>query len=966
MKKNWNKLIALLAVLCMLTSLFSFAVADEVPECPDSPTGEHIFDLVKDGTTRDATCQEYGTWHKVCQYCGASPEKEPYTLEEMVDHNMLLVETKEFDDPEASCEEPGVHTITWSYKCEWCDETSKESISFEVEALGHDWSVEPVEIPGTRIGAKCVEPSTFEQAIICERCGAEMEGTRETVTEDDAPGHDPADEVEENRVESTCAVNGHVDKVVYCNRCHIELSRRTVVLPLAEHVAADPVPELLQAATCMDYAKYDLVTYCSVCGLELNRDRNQSDETLVGSAQGTYYYPLGTTEREGLMDHQFDDLDEDNKNYVAPTCYSEGTGVYWCSICGLKNELREIPRLEHNYGPEYIVPATCMDKGARMQECQNDGCYDAYVADPVDNATHYLILEELPIDEENGHKWVLSPINEDANPGTDGVEKPEGSATRLPTCTKVGINAYVCEYNNAHRYAEKVPALGHELMTLPSIPATCTKGGWTAGLICTRVDENGDSICDGTSAGELPQDYIDALPDDFELPEKYLVLTLPEATDANGHTKLVITKPDTATCNEGGVISYICSVCGELIEDEPTEALGHDWFRVEEDDEPADCFWGGYASFRCSRCGEEMVQFIPATGEHDFGEYITEEATCRQAGRIYRVCNVCGYEEIQEYLPIDENAHQWEIDWGDVKKNPTCTEPGIGAQVCTICETRKYGRLDPTDHSPVEIPGVEPTCEDFGWTSETFCEWCGETLEEKQPIAPLGHDWEVVDSEDATCVKEGKVSYVCTRCGEEKVEEGELDPTVHSPVAIEGVEPTCTEAGLTAGSVCEWCETVLEEQEEIPALGHDWEEIDVEESTCVKAGKTTYACTRCGEEKVEEGELGEHTLIRWKALDKAPTCVTPAADAYVCFYCDYVEYRDAGKADPTEHVWVKIERVSVPTCVHGAIDLYGCYYCDARKLVEDEDEKADPANHVFCDIGDEVLHCYYCDATKAK
>jgi DNA-directed RNA polymerase subunit RPC12/RpoP len=592
---------------------------------------------------------------------------------------------------------------------------------------------------------------------------------------------------------------------------------------------------------------------------------------MVGTAHGTYYYPIPTTEREGLMDHDFSDLDESNKNYVAPTCYSEGIGVYWCSICGLKNEMRPIKRLDHNYGPEYTVPATCMDKGAIMRECQNVGCKEAYDANPVDNASHYLVVKELDIDS-NAHKWKLSPINEDADPGTAGHDVEAGSATRLPTCTKNGINAYVCEYNNAHRKAEKVPALGHDEQVIPAIKPTCTEVGYTAGVVCMREG------CDGKAAA-LPEGYPEA-----NLPDGYVkVIVAPEVVPAKGHTVLDIITKDSATCTTPGQITYKCAVCGKEVT-EDTVALGHDWFRVEDDDTPADCINGGYASFRCANCGEEKREEIPATGEHQFGEWIEEPATCKTAGRIYRVCDVCGYEDVQEFLPVDPDAHEWEIDWDNVKKYPSCTEAGIGAMKCNICGVSKYGRIEPTGHNPIEIPAVEPTC---------------------------------------------------------------------------------TENGMTAGSVCEWCGETLEESEVIEALGHDWEEVSVEGATCVKPGKATYVCTRCGEVDTEEGILGDHTLIRWKALDKAPSCVSAAAEAYVCYYCDYVEYRANGKPDPTGHVWVKLEQISVPTCVSGALDLYACYFCDARVIKESETSKADPSNHVWCDVGDKMA-CYYCDATKAK
>lgn len=70
-------------------------------------------------------------------------------------------------------------------------------------------------------------------------------------------------------------------------------------------------------------------------------------------------------------------------------------------------------------------------------------------------------------------------------------------------------------------------------------------------------------------------------------------------------------------------------------------------------------------------------------------------------------------------------------------------------------------------------------------------------------------------------------------------------PAKHTPVAIPAVAPTCTKTGLTEGSKCEVCETVLKEQEEVKALGHDWDEGKVtKEPTCKEKGIKLFTCKR--------------------------------------------------------------------------------------------------------------------------
>lgn len=84
---------------------------------------------------------------------------------------------------------------------------------------------------------------------------------------------------------------------------------------------------------------------------------------------------------------------------------------------------------------------------------------------------------------------------------------------------------------------------------------------------------------------------------------------------------------------------------------------------------------------------------------------------------------------------------------------------------------------------------------------------------------------------------------------------------------IPGKAATCTQAGLTDGSICGDCGTVLTAQEEIPALGHTPAEAVVENevaASCVEGGtyESVVCCSVCGEEisreTVETDALG-HT-----------------------------------------------------------------------------------------------------------
>ena len=66
-------------------------------------------------------------------------------------------------------------------------------------------------------------------------------------------------------------------------------------------------------------------------------------------------------------------------------------------------------------------------------------------------------------------------------------------------------------------------------------------------------------------------------------------------------------------------------------------------------------------------------------------------------------------------------------------------------------------------------PEVPSTCEhvwvDANCTTAKTCSKCGATEGEA-----LGHDWEVISEEEATCTADGSTTYECAACGEDKVE----------------------------------------------------------------------------------------------------------------------------------------------------------------------------------------------------
>ncbi len=107
----------------------------------------------------------------------------------------------------------------------------------------------------------------------------------------------------------------------------------------------------------------------------------------------------------------------------------------------------------------------------------------------------------------------------------------------------------------------------------------------------------------------------------------------------------------------------------------------------------------------------------------------------------------------------------------------------------------------------------------------------------------------------ASCGENATYYKSCPDCGEISAEWFEVENTAleHNVVVSEAVPATCTESGLSRGSYCSLCDTVLEVQETIPATGHNYEVVSSQSSapTLTSTGKKVSTCTGCSDTTTE-------------------------------------------------------------------------------------------------------------------
>ena len=474
-----------------------------------------------------------------------------------------------------------------------------------------------------------------------------------------------------------------------------------------------------------------------------------------------------------------------------------------------------------------------------------------FVSDEEDSQYTYTDTVVPPTCTEQG--YTLHTCNEDASKSYKdnyidalGHDYGDGVVTTPATCTENGVKTYTCS-RCGDTTTEIISATGHKTEVQNAKEATCAEDGYTGDTVCTVC---GETVAKG------------------------------EVIKATGH-QTEVQNAKEATCTEDGYTGdTVCTVCGETVtKGEVIKATGHN-----------------FVDGSCTICGEEDPDYNPEP-EYTYTVSVVEP-TCTEQGYTLHTCNEDASKSYKDNY-IDALGH----DYGDgvVTTPATCTENGVKTYTCSRCGDTTTEIISATGHKTEVQNAKEATCAEDGYTGDTVCTVCGETVAKGEVIKATGHQTEVQNAKEATCTEDGYTGdTVCTVCGE-TVTKGEVikatghnfvdgscticgeedpdyNPEPEYTYTVSVVEPTCTEQGYTLHTCNEDASKTYKDNY-TAALGHDWDGANL--------GAT---CRRCGTPLF----VFDHTVDA--------TCQDGGYDVYVSV-ADPSQTRMTNFTDPIDHIY---------------------------------------------------------------
>lgn len=385
-----------------------------------------------------------------------------------------------------------------------------------------------------------------------------------------------------------------------------------------------------------------------------------------------------------------------------------------------------------------------------------------------------------------------------------------------------------------------------------------------------------------------------------------------------------------ATCTQPEITLFVCSrhdsdntkeACDNIYytkKEETAPALGHDW--KDNGDGTATCqrdgcgeththIWKktgtvaatctatGKTEYTCTVCGQTKTTILKALG-HKYETVSTDDATCTTPKTVHKECSRC--HDKKDETSGEALGHNWR------------TSSDKNSKTCIRCKTTHTHTWDEGKYS------VEPTCNDAG--KELFtCTDCGDT--KTVAVKSLGHDYQLVGTDPATCTTPAINHYTCSRCEDTVDQEDKDHPALgHDWKKNDDGTVTCQRCGQTHE--------------------HKWDTEVISEASCTTDGVTRHTCSICGD-TYDDVVKGGHKWTYKKTGTNTSVCL--------CTVCGKTKEHNFSIFSDKE------SEKKDPTCTKAGMVVATCADCGRRRWVYDETRPA--LGHDWKDNGDGTATC---------
>lgn len=462
-------------------------------------------------------------------------------------------------------------------------------------------------------------------------------------------------------------------------------------------------------------------------------------------------------------------------------------------------------------------------------------------------------------DEDGPSDDEISPYSYNVmHSSCNGEHEWVKSFTRNPGCTKKGYDVYKCKKCKNSKFINFVEPLGHDYTKVKVVQeATCTKPEISE-FICSRYDD----------------DISHTNPCDGT----YSYTKKEETAPALGHD-WKDNGDGTATCQRDG--------CGET--------HTHSWKKTGT--VAATCTDTGKTEYTCTVCGQTKTTILKALG-HKYETVSTDDATCTTPKTVHKECSRC--HDKKDETSGEALGHNWR------------TSSDKNSKTCTRCKTTHTHTWDEGKYS------VEPTCKDAGKKLFT-CTDCGDT--KTVAVKSLGHDYQLVRTDPATCTTPAINHYTCSRCEDTVDQEDKDHPALgHDWKKNDDGTVTCQRCGQTHE--------------------HKWNTEVISEASCTTDGVTRHTCSICGD-TYDDVVKGGHKWTYKKTGTNTSVCL--------CTVCGKTKEHDFSIFSDKE------SEKKDPTCTKAGMVVATCADCGRRRWVYDETRPA--LGHDWKDNGDGTATC---------